>query len=164
MRRCGMSEEDIAVDLDRKMSDRPMEFSKLSPLPGTEVGGFYIGADYGYDDAPKFYPEGRILKKVKQEGAAVVMEFEGSTVTLAREGDGCAHAFFTELEIGSDLPARLTEGNSVAAGRKDAEYGDVRDTEFIKIKTDKGYIDFTLHTDHNGYYGGRWFVASEVAE
>lgn len=36
----------------------------------------------------------------------------------------------------------------------------VRDTRFGKIHTNRGYIDFTMHTDHNGCYGGFYFVKS----
>lgn len=34
------------------------------------------------------------------------------------------------------------------------EYDEVHEQVFIEIKTDKSFITFTTHNEHNGYYGG----------
>ena len=34
------------------------------------------------------------------------------------------------------------------------EYDEVHEQVFIEIKTDKGFITFTTHNEHNGCYGG----------
>lgn len=82
---------------------------------------------------------------------------------LEAEGDCCAHAFFTDLDVATSFPCKITGWEDVEGDTEDIDYGhgeigfgDVRDTCFVKIKTTKGYIDVTLHTDHNGYYGG-WY-------
>jgi hypothetical protein len=95
----------------------------------------------------------------------MVLQFADATLVLGCEGDCCAHAYFSDLEVASDLPARTIEWNDSRQGSAadiqgyvPGEYEDAHDIQFIKIRTDKGYIDFNLHTEHNGYYGGWYFV------
>lgn len=110
----------------------------------------------------QFDPIGKTLLSVDLEEDNVVLQFDGVKVTLGCEGDCCAHAYFSDLEVGSNLPAKITEWNDGGEVRQDMDDWEVKDTQFIKIKTDKGYIDMNLHTEHNGYYGG-WYYVESVA-
>lgn len=115
------------------------------------------------DTQIKFDPIGRTLQSIilSEEGYMTTLVFDDATVKLGCEGDCCAHAFFSDLEVASELPAKVLEWNDDnQTSQGDGEHGDVRDTQFIKIKTERGYIDFSLHTEHNGYYGGWYFVSS----
>lgn len=115
------------------------------------------------DTKIKFDPIGRTLQsiEVSKDTYTTTLVFDDAKVELGCDGDCCAHAFFSDLEVASDLPAKVLEWNDDAT-QNTGSYDDceVRDTQFIKLKTDKGYIDFSLHTDHNGYYGGWYFVSS----
>lgn len=116
----------------------------------------------GYGRA-SFDMTGAVLLGIKQTGEEIELTFANrATITLKCEGDCCALAYFTDLEVASPLPATIADWENADGGRKDeGPYGDCRDTEFVKIKTDQGYINFTLHTDHNGYYGG-WYWGEEA--
>lgn len=114
-----------------------------------------------YDSKIEFNPVGRTLRsiEVSKDDHTTTLVFDDATVKLGCEGDCCAHAFFSDLEVASELPAKVLEWNDdKSTSESDGKYGEVRDTQFIKIKTERGYIDFSLHTDHNGYYGGWYFV------
>lgn len=114
-----------------------------------------------YSDSITYEPEGKTLLSVEHVGDDIVMTFEDAKVVLACEGDCCAHAFFTDLDASSSLPAILTSWEDESGESGGLEYGDVLDISFVKIKTSKGRIDFSLHVDHNGYYGG-WYYLSSV--
>ena len=101
---------------------------------------------------------GREISAIRVEENIVVLDLDGGTVELGCEGDCCAYAFFSDLEVASDLPAVITKWDDDHTEEGDAEHDSVRDTRFVKIKTTKGYIDFSLHVDHNGYYGGWYFI------
>jgi len=42
------------------------------------------------------------------------------------------------------------------------DYGDVIQDGFYTLKTDRGYIDFEVRNDHNGYYGGMFLENEDL--
>lgn len=123
----------------------------------------------------KFNPVGLTLQSIAHGGEKIFMVFEGSKVVVL-EPEACItfRSYFTDLNVSSDLPAVVTDwvesdGETLLIDPDDyGEDGDrrprgqgdeVRDTAFVKIKTEKGYIDFTLHSEHNGYYGGGYYAS-----
>jgi hypothetical protein len=115
-------------------------------------------------------PRGKTLSKIfiSDDESVLWAVFNDCALRFVALGDCCAYSFFTDLEIASDLPAEVTawdSENGEAPIEPDGEpwKDEVRDTQFIKIRTTKGYIDLTMHTDHNGYYGG-WWSLSDVYE
>jgi hypothetical protein len=103
-------------------------------------------------------PVGMTLHSVSASGEEITLVFEDGTITLKPEGYCCAHAYLTDLNVASDLPAVVLGWSDSPTTTEDKPYGEVQDTSFVKIRTSKGYVDFTLHTDHNGYYGGRYYA------
>jgi hypothetical protein len=116
---------------------------------------------YDPDGNPYEFPIGETLIHVTLEHQRVILTTEEKIITLGCEGDCCNSVFFSDLEVASDLPATIHEweDGQWKTIESEHEYSDIHETMFIKIKTDKGYIDFTLHNDHNGYYGGMYFIS-----
>jgi hypothetical protein len=103
--------------------------------------------------------KGRTIRNVQvaSDGSEIVFGLDDAdAVSLQAVADCCAHAYIDD-DSRADLPdlrgglvvaAEVVDGGSVDWN------GDVRDTTFYKLRTTKGDLTITLHTEHNGYYSG----------
>jgi hypothetical protein len=112
------------------------------------------------DDSLKMI--GHVIQSIVIKEDNVIITTDRQIFTLGCEGDCCAQAYFSDLEVCS-LPAKVLGWGDDSHGEIEDPHGEAHDTQFVKITTDKGYIDFTLHTEHNGYYGG-WYFLSHVKD
>lgn len=56
--------------------------------------------------------------------------------------------------IGSKLASIEAKHGPTEGIQDDTDYGDIIETCFIEISTDKGFITLANHNAHNGYYSG----------
>lgn len=106
------------------------------------VGGEYLG----------FYVHGDCCNTV------YINHFQGNDVI----GDGNTFDLIRgALVIGTEEKEWVT----IDDGDEDDTWsGDVVEDGFFTIKTDRGYIDFEVRNEHNGYYGGHISEWDNLAE
>lgn len=93
----------------------------------------------------------------KSNDSSLMLTFaDGVTVRLSDEGQSCCEMrYMTCDDDVSDLVGGLlvliesTEGDE-----KGTEYGEVHESAFVKVITNKSAITLATHVEHNGYYGG----------
>jgi len=115
----------------------------------------YLGG--GSDYNPEEFVGKTIIKaKLNEEDDRVEITFDNNeTIHIWDNGQSCCEYRYITCDddwsniIGGKLLAIETkEGPEI---EKDYEY---HESVFIDIKTDKGFVTFTTHNEHNGYYGG----------
>ena len=95
------------------------------------------------------------------------VEFEdGRAIDIWDDGQSCCESRWITTD---DDPSTLVGGKLVHIAAKDGpeerdgEWGDVTETCFVEVQTDKGFITLTTHNSHNGYYGGFGLTITEVS-
>jgi hypothetical protein len=87
---------------------------------------------------------------------------DGTNLSIYDNGQSCCE--YRHMSTDDD-PNSLVGGKLVSIQEKDGSseggpdedcetYGEVHETAFVEVATDKGFITLVNHNEHNGYYGG----------
>lgn len=125
----------------------------MKPQRPTGMGAIRNWADDSELAIFKKY-DGRKVRRVSMQDREVVMWFDNGTLTLEDDGQSCCELRYFTCDddvhsiVGEELiDIAVKDGPSI-------EDDEVHDTTFVEILTTKGFINFTAHNEHNGYYGG----------
>jgi hypothetical protein len=86
----------------------------------------------------------------------IVLKFKDKTVALYDSGQSCCESRYITCDddLKSLIGGKLNNLQIKKSKEDEGEYGDVHEIDFVEIATDKGFITFCTHNEHNGYYGG----------
>jgi len=110
------------------------------------------------DAAEKYY--GKTIKNATIDEEKIIIEFEDEIkIMITDEGQSCCeHRYIScDDDINRIIGTKLTKIEIKKTEEKEEDY-EVHEISFIDIQTDKCFITFCTHNEHNGYYGG--FVLS----
>lgn len=108
---------------------------------------------------------GMTIRKAEMVGdgdGAIVLTFDGGTLTIKDEGRSCCESRYLTCDDNLDNligDALVSVEEREGPTSDDDEWGEVHETAFVVITTDKGAATVATHNEHNGYYGGFWMVA-----
>ena len=94
----------------------------------------------------------------------IEIAFEGGkTIQILDNGQSCCESRYITCEddFASLVGGSLIDIETKAAPDIEDKYG-VHEQVFVEIKTDKGFVSFTTHNEHNGYYGGFGLTIKET--
>lgn len=98
------------------------------------------------------------------EDGAIFLDLEdGRRAILRDNGRSCCESrYITTDDDPADLAGKTLHSIELKDGpEQEDEYGDSHETVFVEIKAHDGTsVTLTTHNEHNGYYGGFWFVLS----
>lgn len=110
------------------------------------------------EDLEKY--KGLVIKKANLDREAepdrINIEFvSGGKIFIYDNGQSCCeHRYITcDDDFDTLLGGKLLNIEVKKYEDKEADY-DVHEKCFVEISTDKGFVTFTTHNKHNGYYGG----------
>lgn len=130
----------------------------MTEYPGMGAMLHMLGG--GSEHEPKEYIGRNIIKAQHCSDAdpeRVEITFsDGVTIHIIDTGQSCCESRYITCDddFSSLVGGKLVDIETKSAPDIDGEYGDVHEQVFIDIKTDKGFVTFTTHNEHNGYYGG----------
>lgn len=111
---------------------------------------------------------GKEIEKVSidAESNKLILEFkEGEKIAIYDDGQSCCESRYMnsddDLSYFSNstlLDVDLKEGEEV-----EEDY-EVKESQFLEIKTSKGVFTVANYNEHNGYYGGFWLKAGTISE
>ena len=109
--------------------------------------------------------EGAVIKSAALVDDRIQIAFDdGRAIEVWDNGQSCCESRYITTD---DDPASLVGGKLVAITAKDGPNADAEYDEheicFVEIQTDKGFVTFTTHNEHNGYYGGFGLTITETA-
>lgn len=103
---------------------------------------------------------GKKVVSAKFESNAIFLKFpDGKTLKIIDDGQNCCEKRYISTDdniksiVGANLVSIKAKSGPPISGIVD-DYSDVHETRFVEIATDKGFVTFTTHNEHNGYYGG----------
>lgn len=81
---------------------------------------------------------------------------DGKNIYIWDDGQSCCeHRYMTtDDDVSTLVGGELLHIETKEGPYEEGEYGDVHETVFVEVATDKGFITITTHNQHNGYYGG----------
>ena len=80
-----------------------------------------------------------------------------TVVTLSDEGQSCCEIRYMSLDgdnVNDLVGARFHHVQVRGVASTDDGDSELHEINFVEIVTDKGGITFSMHNEHNGYYGG----------
>lgn len=107
----------------------------------------------------------KTIAKASLEDNELRLRFnDGTGIRMYDAGQSCCESRWMHTdddlrhyEGATLLDAEIADGGEVPADspqRKEGEYHDVFESQFLKIKTSQGVFTVVNYVDHNGYYGG----------
>lgn len=116
------------------------------------------------NSADKYY--GRKIKNAvfdKAEDAFRITFEDGVTIAITDQGQSCCeHRYMTCDDDPTSLSGGILKHIKVKKGPDlEDQYGDPHEVAFLEVATDKGFVTFATHNEHNGYYGGFGLTISE---
>lgn len=109
---------------------------------------------------------GRTVKAAEIKNNALILRFvDGSGVRIFDDGQQCCELRYlhTDDDVSSLVGAKVLDICEKDGTNVDEEGGDVHETTFIEIQTNKGFVLLVNHNEHNGCYSG-FAVAIEEEE
>lgn len=95
-----------------------------------------------------------------KEEISIVFE-DGSRLIIKDDGqDCCEHRYITTDCTLTDFVGATIRNIRIEEGPTTESSYEVHNTQFLKIDTTNGTLDFVTHNEHNGYYGGFSIVAT----
>jgi len=89
---------------------------------------------------------------------------DGNAIKLYDDGQSCCESRYmhTDDKLDDFVGATLLDAEVRDGGEEPAEYGDVKESQFLVITTSIGQFTVVNYNEHNGYYGGFAIVAKWV--
>lgn len=121
----------------------------------------------GSDHAPsEFYGRQVVKASLNKDTDPERMELSFADGTVIHIWDGgqscCEQRYITcEDELNSLVGGKLVAIEAKPGPDTEDEYGGCHEQVFVDIRTDKGFVTFTTHNEHNGYYGGFGLTITE---
>lgn len=113
----------------------------------------------GSSNDPKKYL-GKTVEKAEVIDNKFHINFtDGTKIQIFDDGQSCCeHRYMTcDDDLSKIVGGKLIsiETKPGAAPEKEEEYSsESHEVVFLDIQTDKGFVTFATHNEHNGYYGG----------
>lgn len=114
--------------------------------------------------ASEYY--GKKISMAELAGDVIRIDFEdGKKIQITDQGQSCCESRYITTD---DEPSSIIGGTLLEIEVKDGSPSEnddcceTHDVLFLEIKTDKGFITFCTHNEHNGYYGGFGLSIDEV--
>jgi hypothetical protein len=125
----------------------------------------------GGDDGSEALLKGRVGKIITgvyldaEENRLVFSFKDGLSICLFDAGQSCCEArwMHTDDEL-SDFAGSTFLGAEVRDGPETEVTGEVKESQFLIVKTSLGEFTVVNYNEHNGYYGGFWLVAKVLDE
>lgn len=106
-----------------------------------------------------------VIDDKAREDGALVFSFEDGTVLHVWDGGrSCCESRYMHTDddltgfVGATLVGIDVQGQDTVEDEEG--YGDVTESLFLIVRTDKGDFTVVTYNHHNGYYGGFWLCAS----
>lgn len=86
---------------------------------------------------------------------------DGTTLSLWDDGQSCCESrwMHTDDDLTQLVGNKLVNIEVESGPDEVGEWGDSKDSQFLRIVTDKSHVTVVNYNSHNGYYGGFWIVA-----
>ena len=100
---------------------------------------------------------GRVIVGAVLENDELSLEFSGGdTLVIGDDAQDCCETRYmtTDDNVSSLVGCRIVHIASKDGPVEEDDYGDVHETCFVEIQTNKGLVTLITHNEHNGYYGG----------
>ena len=123
------------------------------------VGVILNSLSGGKESAKLFQSKiGKTIESVKIEDDDLILSFIEDDIPMRIFDDGQSCCELRYMHTDDDLEyyvgAKL-QGAEIADGpEEEDEYGDCKDSQFLKVETSKGVFTVVNYNEHNGYYGG----------
>jgi len=96
-----------------------------------------------------------IEARVNDEKDVVVLKTDNGFIYLTWSGDCCAICYLAHASGADNLiGAKILKAEQSEWKSNNNEDYEVIETMGLKLKTEKGFIDFETRLEHNGYYSG----------
>lgn len=124
---------------------------------------------FGDQETPKAL-NGAIGKEIAALGIqdyALVFTFtDGTGLKLFDNGQSCCEHRYMHTDDALDdfVGATLLDAEVRDGGEEPAEYGDVKESQFLVITTSIGQFTVVNYNEHNGYYGGFAIAARTIED
>ena len=101
---------------------------------------------------------GKTIERVSLDGDLRIQFADGSVLMVSDEGQSCCEHRYMTSDDQPTFPyyvgAKLL-GIEVRDGpERSDDCGEVHETQFLDVTTDRGLFQCCTHNEHNGYYGG----------
>jgi len=101
---------------------------------------------------------GKVIESLKIENDELRITFENDSepIKLFDDGQSCCENRYmhTDDDLEYYVGAKL-QGAEVADGpEEEDEWGETKESQFLKVETSKGVFTVVNYNEHNGYYGG----------
>ena len=95
------------------------------------------------------------------DGALRIRFTDGTGLRLYDKGRSCCESRYmrTDDDLSYHVGATLEDAEVHEGPDVEDEYGG-HEQAFLHVRTSKGVVVVNTHNEHNGYYGGFWFVAA----
>lgn len=108
------------------------------------------------------------LELIKGGAVDGVLRFtftDGTAMELYDDGQSCCESrwMHTDDKLDDFVGATLIDAEVRNGPTEDGEYGEPKESQFLVVTTSKGQFTVVNYNEHNGYYGGFWLVARDVA-
>jgi len=106
---------------------------------------------------------GKTIKEVQLDENDFLLKLiteDNENILIRTEGDCCNRVWFVHISgieslIGAKINEVVEKKWELVSDEKEIKGNDeYEEVCFWTIKTDKGYFDFEVRNNHNGYYGG----------
>lgn len=108
---------------------------------------------------------GKVIKSLEIKDNALLFSFVSDDEQMIIYDDGQSCCEYRYMHTDDDLEyyigSRLMSMEVSNGPEEFDEWGEVRESQFLKITTSKGVFTVVNYNEHNGYYGG-FFVRCEV--
>ena len=136
----------------------------------TKLGmGVLLYRLFGDQETPKAL-NGAIGKEIAalgiQDNALVFTFTDGTGLKLFDDGQSCCEYRYMHTDDALDdfVGATLLDAEVRDGGEEPAEYGDVKESQFLVITTSIGQFTVVNYNEHNGYYGGFAIAARTIED
>lgn len=104
--------------------------------------------------------------RLDKEDESLHFEFEdGYKMRLFDDGQSCCESRYMTCDddLQSFIGSTLVEAEVREAPDVEEDY-EVHEVQFLVVTTSLGQFTCETHNEHNGYYGGFWVIAQELAD
>jgi hypothetical protein len=109
--------------------------------------------------------KGARITAVEMDEERLLLTFEsGKVLRIEDDGQCCCESRYmtTDDEVQSLIGGCLLNVEEKPGAEDEEDWGNVHETMFVEVSTDKGFITLTNHNEHNGYYGGFWLKVTDA--
>lgn len=108
---------------------------------------------------------GKTINKIEIVNNELQFRFEdGTGIALRDDGQSCCENRYmaTDDELSDFVGTQLINAEVRDGTEEEAEYSDVKESQFLVITTSVGQFTVVNYNEHNGYYGGFLLIAERL--